>query len=189
MAGESLPHDPMVGLHHLRGVFQPKLFHNSMIFLHALGSVTEQQQQSLFISPSKQQVSLFPPTGDDNDKDCSSISMQQRSVPLLLPGNPFKACVLHWLVGMVQHTPSIPTLFWHSAATVKQCWMQWYMLTGSLNISLLLSNDSFLKPLVALTPQHKQAFHHYPMGQKLSTGGPEQNSSQESCRFRQSASH
>lgn len=50
LAGESLSHDPLTaGLNHLRGVLQPKLFHNSMVFF-TLWSQSLSSSSSFFSS-------------------------------------------------------------------------------------------------------------------------------------------
>jgi len=77
------------------------------------------------------------------------------------------------IVEKMQDTSSLPTLFQHFTVVGNCYWMQWYMLTRSLNTSPLHSHNGLLKPLTPLTPYHKQAFYHQPTGYELFTGNPE----------------
>lgn len=162
----------MLGLDVLKSHLQCKQFYD---FLHSLASAT-QQEQLLFTPPSTQtsfslqlvRTMARTPLPSEHSKD---VWKDWYSLSCL--GTLLNLCVLHWVVERLQDTLSIPTLFWHSAITVKCCWVQWHMLTESLNTSSLHSNVCLLCALTAQAPQHKPAFCHQPTSYSLITGNDE----------------
>lgn len=141
-----------------------------------------------FISPSSQATSfsspprwwwqwqglLFPQSAAEMREKFSAPS------PAYEPSQG-SVCELCWLVERLQQTPRLPTLFCHSAITVKHCWMQWYMPEH-----LSTAQQWYLTQTTESTNAAAQmSLSHRPTGYELFTGNPEINSSQESCNYSQ----